>query len=116
MQHDTIVSLNTLEIDMLIHILSEVITNQKIPEVISEEIRKELFDELNISKILIELQQKLGKEKFKQLEEDPEDGITFIIKLTESEIDHLKDGDYSEIEVIVEDILDQVNQQIKEEA
>lgn len=116
MKDNTIVSLDTLEIDMLIHILSEVITNQKIPEVISEEIRKELFDELNITKILIDLQQKLGKEKFSQLKEDPEDGKAFIIKFTEIEIDDLRNGDYSDIEPVVENILYQINQQTKEEA
>ena len=48
MKDDTIVGLSVLEIDLLINILDEVVSSQKIPEVITEEIRQELFAELDI--------------------------------------------------------------------
>jgi len=69
MKDDTIVALNTLEIDLLINILDEVVSSQKVPNVITEEIRQELFAELDISKILTDLKEKLRKEKFEQLED-----------------------------------------------
>jgi hypothetical protein len=69
MKDDTIIALNTLEIDLLINILDEIVSSQKIPEVITDEIRQELFAELDITKILTDLKNKLGKEKFLQLED-----------------------------------------------
>jgi F0F1-type ATP synthase membrane subunit b/b' len=39
----------------------------------------------------------------------------FIIKSSENEIDSLREGDYNEIETVVDDILKQVDNQTKEE-
>ncbi len=115
MKNDTIVALNTLEIDLLINILDEVVSSQKIPEVITEEIRQELFAELDIAKILTDLKEKLGKEKFEQLEdlveEEQNEVRTYAIKFSDNDIDYLRQGDYSEIETVVEDILEQIKQQ-----
>ena len=112
MKGDTVISLNVLEIDMLIHILDEVVSSQKIPEVITEEIRQELFAELDITKILTDLKTKLGVEKFKQIDDvDTNQGTTYAINLLDSEIDWLRNGDYGEVEIIVENILKQVKEQ-----
>jgi hypothetical protein len=115
MKNDTIVALNTLEIDLLINILDEVVSSQKIPEIITEEIRQELFAELDIAKILTDLKEKLGKEKFEQLEdlveEEQNEVRTYAIKFSDNDIDYLRQGDYSEIETVVEDILEQIKQQ-----
>jgi len=107
----TIIKLNTLEIDMLIYILDEVVSSQKIPEVINDEIRQELFAELDVAKILTDLKNKLGSEKFSQLEQDPEGGNPFIIKFTDTEIFDLKNGDYGDVESIIDNILTQIEQQ-----
>lgn len=112
MKGDTIVGLNVLEIDMVIHILDEVISGQKIPEVITEEIRKELFAELDITKILSDLKGKLSSERLSQSEPDAEQ--LYIVKLSESEIEKLQDGDYVEVESVIEEIMDQVKQQKEE--
>ena len=113
MKDDTIVSLNTLEIDLLIHILDEVVSSQKIPEVITEEIRQELFAELDIAKILTDLKEKLGGEKFLQLEDsDSEDEERLhIIKLSNWDIESLTNGDFTEVEPVVENILEQIKKQ-----
>jgi len=68
MKDDIIIALNTLEIDLLINILDEVVSSQKIPDIVNESIRQELFTELDIAKILTDLKQKLEKEKFEQNE------------------------------------------------
>ena len=112
---NTIVGLNTLEVDLLINLLDEVVSNQKIPDIIDETVRQELFAELDIAKILTDLKNKLGKEKFEQLEPDLEDGVPFIIKFTDMEIFDLKNGDYGDIEPIIENIIHQLDNQIKEE-
>ena len=115
MKDNTIVALNTLEIDLLINILNEVVSEHKIPDVITEEIREELFAELDITKILIDLKEKLGKEKFEQLqdlvEEEQNEIRTYAIKFSDNDINYLRQGDYSEIETVVEDILTQIKTQ-----
>jgi len=115
MKDDTIIGLSVLEIDLLINILDEVVSSQKIPDVITEEIRQELFAELDIAKILTDLKEKLGKEKFEQLEdlveEEQNETRTYAIKFSENDLDYLRQGDYSEIETVVEDILEQIKQQ-----
>jgi len=109
MKDNTIVELNVLEIDMLIHILDEVVSSQKIPEVITEEIRQELFAELDIAKILTDLKGKLGRERLSQSEPDAEE--TYIVRISESEIDSLENGDYIEVESVIEEITNQVKKQ-----
>ena len=115
MKDDTIVALNTLEIDLLINILDEVITEHKIPEVINEEVMQELFTELDLTKILNDLKEKLGKEKFEQLEnltdEVQNETRTYAVKFSDNDIHYLRNGDYSEVEEIVENILDQIKEQ-----
>jgi hypothetical protein len=112
---DTIVALNILEVDVLIHILDEIVSEHKIPEVITEEIREELFAELDIAKILNDLKEKLGKEKFEQLqdlvEEEQNEVRTFAIKFSDNDIDYLRNGDYGEVEIVVTHILQQIKEQ-----
>lgn len=107
----TIIDLNTLEIDMLILILDKIVSNQKIPEVIDDEIQQELFAKLDIVKVLTDLKNKFINEKFSQLEQDPENGNPFIIKFTDTEIFSLKNGDYGDVEPIIDSVLHQINQQ-----
>ena len=68
---ETSVNLNNIEIDLLINIIGEVISSLNIPEVITEDVRQELFAELNTSKILNDLKKKFeqSKEAFEHLKE-----------------------------------------------
>ena len=114
MKHDTIISLNNLEIDVLIHTLDEVISSsQKVPEVITEAVRQELFAELDITLFLSKLKEKLGKEKIEQVNNqkdlDGDKDKLYLITLSDNELDYLRNGDYSEVEIVVEQILEQIN-------
>ena len=115
MKDDIVVCLNVLEVDLLINMLDEIVSEHKIPESINEEIRQELFTELDIAKILTDLKMKIGNEKFEQLqnlvEEEQNEVRTYAIKFSESEIDYLRNGDYGEVEVVVKQILDQIKEQ-----
>ena len=115
MINDTVVRLNTSETDLLIHILSEITGNKKIPKIINETVNQELFSDLDIAKVLSDLVMKLGKEKFEQLsdlvEEEQNEVRTYAIKLSDNDLDYLRQGDYSEIETTVEDILRQIDKQ-----
>ena len=115
MKDDTVICLNVLETDLLINILDEVVSNHKIPDIIDEEIRQELFAELDIARILTDLKMKLGNEKFEQLqnlvEEEQNEVRTYAIKFSENEIDYLRNGDYGEVETVVKQILDQIKEQ-----
>ena len=115
MKDDIVICLNVLEVDLLINMLDEIVSEHKIPESINEEIRQELFSELDIAKILTDLKMKIGNEKFEQLqeltEEEQNEVRTFAIKFSESEIDYLRNGDYSEIETVIEEILTQIKEQ-----
>jgi hypothetical protein len=120
MKYDTVIALNVLEVDLLINILDEIVSSQKIPDIIDETIRQELFAELDIAAILTDLKIKLGDEKFEQLEdaieEEQNEIRTYAIKLSDSEIDLFRQGDYSEMEFVVENsILPQIDKQTKEE-
>jgi len=119
MKSDTIVKLNTLEIDLLINILDEVVSNHKIPDIIDETIRQELFTELDIAAILTQLKEKLGIQKFEQIEElveeEQNETRTYAIKLSDNHIDYLREGDCSEIEMVIDKILEQIDKQETEE-
>lgn len=115
MKDDIVVCLNVLEVDLLINMLDEIVSEHKIPESINEEIRQELFTELDIAKILTDLKMKIGNEKFEQLqnlvEEEQNEVRTFAIKFSDNDIDYLRNGDYGEVETVVEDILTQIKEQ-----
>ena len=112
MKDDTIIGLSVLEIDLLINILDEIVSSQKIPEVITEEIRQELFAELDIAKILTDLKNKLGGEKFLQLEDvDSGEVRLHIIKLSDWEIESLTNGDFTEVDPVIESILNQIKEE-----
>lgn len=114
MKNDTIIRLTPLEIDILINILDEIVTSHKIPDVITEEIRQELFAELNIAKILTELKEKLGRKKFTQLEDQDTEQLHFV-ELTDTEIYNLRARDYGDAEIVISQILEQIDKQKEKE-
>lgn len=104
MEKNTIIKFSSMEIDILTSILNEIISNHKIPEVITEEVRQRVFAELNVALILNNLKKKIEEEKSEQ---DLDDDNIFIMRLTDDEIYYLKNGDLDEIEPIIDNILTQ---------
>lgn len=112
-EDNIIIRLDTLETEILVRILNETISKQTIPDITNGNIKKEQLPELDsaLINILKNLKERLDKEKIAQLEQTEEDGNQFIVRLNDTEIFDLENGTYSDVEPIIENILEQVEQQ-----